>query len=102
MSANAIESPAGIRTLPNFIDGCWVPAAGDEYLEDRDPATGEILARVPLSNAADVHEAVSAARRAAREWRATSPLVRARAVMALRAVLDQHRDELAELVTQDM
>jgi malonate-semialdehyde dehydrogenase (acetylating)/methylmalonate-semialdehyde dehydrogenase len=57
---------------------------------------------VPLSTAGDVDDAVRAAREAQATWRATSPLVRARAVMALRAVLAEHRDELAELVSRDM
>jgi malonate-semialdehyde dehydrogenase (acetylating)/methylmalonate-semialdehyde dehydrogenase len=90
------------RALPNFIDGAWVPSAATDHLDDRDPATGELLARVPLSAREDVDAAVVAARAAAARWRAVSPLHRARAVMALRSVLDAHRDELAALVTQDM
>src|SRR4051812_32902904 len=98
MTATATET----RTLANHIDGRWTPSAATEVLEDRDPATGDLLARVPLSTIADVDAAITAARIAQRQWRATSPLVRARAVMQLRAVLDAHRDELAELVTRDM
>jgi malonate-semialdehyde dehydrogenase (acetylating)/methylmalonate-semialdehyde dehydrogenase len=98
MTATATE----VRTLANHVDGRWTPSAASKVLEDRDPATGELLARVPLSTAGDVDAAVVAARAAQRQWRATSPLVRARAVMQLRAVLDAHRDELAELVTRDM
>ncbi|MBX5440742.1 MAG: CoA-acylating methylmalonate-semialdehyde dehydrogenase [Solirubrobacteraceae bacterium] len=92
----------GVRTLQNFIDGAWRDASGAEVLEDRNPATGELLAQVPLSTAADVDAAVAAARRAQAAWRETSPLVRTRAIFALRDALVEHRDELAELVTRDM
>jgi malonate-semialdehyde dehydrogenase (acetylating)/methylmalonate-semialdehyde dehydrogenase len=94
--------PTEVRTLANHIGGAWAPAAGPDVLEDHDPATGELLARVPLSTAEDVDAAVRAARAAFPAWRRTSPMARARAVMALRDVLDEHRDELAELVARDM
>jgi malonate-semialdehyde dehydrogenase (acetylating)/methylmalonate-semialdehyde dehydrogenase len=102
MTSTAVPTSARVRVLANHIGGAWTPSAGTETLEDRDPATGDLLARVPLSTAADVDAAVTAARAAAAGWRRVSPLQRARAVMALRTVLDAHRDELAELVTRDM
>jgi len=102
MTSTAVPTSADVRTLANHIGGAWAPAAGAGVLEDRDPATGELLAQVPLSTAADVDAAVRAARAALPGWRRTSPLVRARAVMALRDVLNEHRAELAELVARDM
>jgi malonate-semialdehyde dehydrogenase (acetylating)/methylmalonate-semialdehyde dehydrogenase len=102
MSATTTDSTTGVRTLANHIDGAWAPSSTADTLLDRDPATGEALARVPLSGAGDVDDAVRAARRAQAAWRAVSPLARARAVMALRAALDEHADELAELVSRDM
>jgi malonate-semialdehyde dehydrogenase (acetylating)/methylmalonate-semialdehyde dehydrogenase len=102
MTSTAVPTSSQVRVLANHIGGAWSPSSATETLDDRDPATGELLARVPLSTAADVDAAVTAARAAAKTWRRTSPVVRARAVMALRAVLDEHRGELAELVTRDM
>ncbi|HEX8206380.1 MAG TPA: CoA-acylating methylmalonate-semialdehyde dehydrogenase [Solirubrobacteraceae bacterium] len=92
----------GLRTLANRIGGEWRAASGGETLLSRNPATGEPLANVPLSTAADVDAAVRAARAALPGWRATSPVVRARAVMDLRTRLVAHRDELARIVTADM
>ena len=89
--------------LGNYVGGEFVEVdPSRERLDDRNPATGELLASVPLSGAAEVEAAVAAARAALPGWRATSPLVRARAVMRLREVLDAHRDELARIVTTDM
>jgi malonate-semialdehyde dehydrogenase (acetylating) / methylmalonate-semialdehyde dehydrogenase len=102
VTTTAAPSPTDVQTLANHIAGAWTPSSATEHLDDHDPATGELLARVPLSTTDDVDAAVTAARAAARQWRGVSPIQRARAVMALRAVLDAHRDELAALVTRDM
>jgi malonate-semialdehyde dehydrogenase (acetylating) / methylmalonate-semialdehyde dehydrogenase len=90
------------RTLQNFVGGSFVDAATDATLEDRDPATGELAARIPLSGATDVDAAVRAARQAQPGWREVPPQERARHVLALRDVLVRHRDELGALVTADM
>ena len=91
-----------VQTLPNFVGGEFRQAAVDSTLEDRDPATGELAAYVPLSGEADVDQAVRAAREAQPGLAGTPVPQRARAVMALREALDAHRDELAALVTADM
>ena len=98
----ATVTSRGVRVLSNYIAGGWRPAASAEAIDDRDPATGELLARIPLSTAEDVDVAVSAARQAQVQWREVSPQERARAIMRLRDALDSHRAELAELVGRDM
>ncbi len=98
----AVPSRTEVAALQNFVDGSWVAAQAPETLADHNPATGELLAHVPLSGAADVDAAVLAARRAHGAWREVSPQNRARALFRLREVLVEHRDELARLVTTDM
>ena len=66
------------------------------------PATGEVLARVPLSGRADLDAAVDAARAALPEWRAVSVIQRARLMFALREGLDARSEELARSVTTEM
>ena len=97
-----MATAAQARTLQNFIGGSFADATADSTLEDRDPATGELAARIPLSGAADVDAAVAAARRAQPAWREVPPQERARHVLALRDALVRNRDELAALVTADM
>jgi malonate-semialdehyde dehydrogenase (acetylating)/methylmalonate-semialdehyde dehydrogenase len=97
-----MATAAEARTLQNYIAGRWRDAEVSEALEDRDPATGELAARVPLSGAADVDEAVRAAREAQPAWREVPPQERARAVLALRDTLVSHRQEVTALVTADM
>jgi malonate-semialdehyde dehydrogenase (acetylating) / methylmalonate-semialdehyde dehydrogenase len=90
------------RTLSNYIGGEWRGASSSEAIEDRDPATAELAAMVPLSGEADVDAAVHAAREAQPGWRAVPPQRRARALMRLREELWARREELARLVTDDM
>ena len=73
------------RLLDNYIGGEWTPAqAATGELDVINPATGEVLARVPLSGAADLDAAVRAARAALPEWRAVSTIARARKLFELR------------------
>ena len=58
------------ETLKNHIGGAWVESAATETIDDIDPATGRILARVPLSTTADVDAAARAARAAQPDWAA--------------------------------
>jgi malonate-semialdehyde dehydrogenase (acetylating)/methylmalonate-semialdehyde dehydrogenase len=97
-----MATAAEARTLQNYIAGQWRDAAAGETLDDRDPATGELTARVPLSGRGDVDEAVAAARAAQPAWREVAPQERARAVLALRDALVRHRQEVTALVTADM
>ncbi|MBS1892887.1 MAG: CoA-acylating methylmalonate-semialdehyde dehydrogenase [Actinobacteria bacterium] len=104
----ALSDPeAGARTeaprvLRNYVGGAWVEAGAGETLETRSPASGAVLAEVPLSGKADIAAATAAAREAFPAWRSTPPQQRARALFALRELVVAHQQELAELVTLDM
>ncbi len=87
--------------LRNFIGGKWVGSTASEWLDDTNPATGERIARVPLSPKEDVDAAVQAAKGAWEEWRETPPISRARYFFALRDLMEQHFEELARIVSQD-
>jgi malonate-semialdehyde dehydrogenase (acetylating)/methylmalonate-semialdehyde dehydrogenase len=90
------------RLLDNYVAGRWTPATGDDALDVTNPATGETIARVPLSASADLDAAVSAARAALPEWRAVSAIARAQKLFELREGLVARRDELARSVTTEM
>jgi malonate-semialdehyde dehydrogenase (acetylating) / methylmalonate-semialdehyde dehydrogenase len=90
------------RLLDNYVAGRWTPATGDDALDVTNPATGETIARVPLSASADLDAAVSAARAALPEWRAVSTIARARKLFELREGLVARSDELARSVTTEM
>jgi betaine-aldehyde dehydrogenase len=88
---------ATVQTLQNFIDGELVEAEGAGSEAVLNPATGEELARAPISSAADVDRAVAAARRAFVGWSRTTPAQRAEVLLAIADVVDQHAEEIARL-----
>jgi malonate-semialdehyde dehydrogenase (acetylating) / methylmalonate-semialdehyde dehydrogenase len=98
----ATQEVTNVRLLDNYVGGAWTPATSEETLPVTNPATGETLARVPLSSAADLDAAVAAARAALPDWRAVSVIERARKLFALRQALDARREDLARSVTTEM
>ena len=91
------------RLLDNYIAGEWVPArAATDELDVVNPASGETLARVPLSGRADLDAAVAAARAALPAWRAVSVIARARKLFELRERLVARQEDLARSVTIEM
>ncbi len=89
---------ADAAVLENYVDGSWIRAEARETLDVPDPSTGALLARVPLSGAADVDRAVRAATKAFPAWRETPVADRARRMLALRELLERHLDELARSI----
>jgi len=96
------QTSAATRLLRNYVHGQWQEVAGAETLEVRNPATGQILARVPLSTAADVGRAAAAARAAFPGWRATPVLERARYLFKFRNLLEEHLEELAVILVDEV
>jgi malonate-semialdehyde dehydrogenase (acetylating)/methylmalonate-semialdehyde dehydrogenase len=91
------------RLLDNYIAGAWTaPSAATGELDVINPASAEVLARVPLSGAADLDAAVTAARAALPEWRAVSTIARARKLFELRERLLARHEDLARSVTAEM
>ncbi|MDQ3893491.1 MAG: aldehyde dehydrogenase family protein, partial [Actinomycetota bacterium] len=91
---------ATVRTLDNFIGGCWVASRGERTISDVNPAQpSDVLASVPLSTAEDADDAIAAAHAAFSDWRATSPVRRGQIVARAARVLEERAEELARLVT---
>ncbi|MBA2513999.1 MAG: gamma-aminobutyraldehyde dehydrogenase [Solirubrobacterales bacterium] len=86
-----------LQTYDNFVNGEWVAPADGATEAVVNPATGEDLARAPLSSAADVAAAVHAARAAFPGWSTTTPGERAHAILKFADALEARGDEFAEL-----
>src|SRR6201997_10470 len=87
--------------LPNFINGEWVDSAASEWLDVPNPATGEVLARVPLAGADEVNRAVEAAAAAFPAWRRTPPEDRIQPLFKMKTLLEEHIDDLSRTITQE-
>ncbi|MGZ8766430.1 MAG: gamma-aminobutyraldehyde dehydrogenase [Acidimicrobiia bacterium] len=86
----------------NFIGGTFVAARSGRTDPVIDPATGETIAEVPSSDAADVDAAESAAEEAFREWSQTTPQERATMLIAFADALEEHGDELAAVESRNV
>lgn len=87
--------------LANYVNGSFVKSVATETLPVRDPATTEMLTRVPLSAKAEVDAAVQAAAVAFRDWRRTPAGERIQPLFKLKALVEQHRDRLATTITRE-
>src|SRR5271154_5572639 len=101
ISPHQAEKTAAPRVLANYVGGRWVPAQESGLLDVANPASGEILARVPLSGVADVEAAVAAAHAALPDWRARSVGERTEFIYALRQKFRERIDELAASITRE-
>lgn len=90
-----------VKRIDNYIDGKWVPSDSSQLLDVVNPATGALLAQVPLSAQDEVGKAIKAARDAFLGWRETPPLARARSFFKLRDLMEERSEELARVIVQE-
>lgn len=81
--------------IRNYIDGKQLAAASGAWLDDHEPATGKVYARIPDSDGRDVEAAVAAAARAYPAWSATSAEERGRWLLKLAALVERDLEKLA-------
>jgi betaine-aldehyde dehydrogenase len=89
------------RTLRNFINGEYVDAKGDGSFAVVDPATEQTYATSPVSGAADVDAAYSAAAAAFEEWGESTPSERQLALFRIADAMEKRADEFADLESLD-
>jgi malonate-semialdehyde dehydrogenase (acetylating)/methylmalonate-semialdehyde dehydrogenase len=85
----------------NYINGSWVKPSATEYLDVINPATGQVIAKTPLSGKADVDAAARAAGEAFPAWRRVPVNDRVQYLFKLRNLLREHMDEIAKLITDE-
>ncbi len=86
-------------TILNYIDNVWQESVTSNLLDVTNPATGEVLSRVPLSPSEEVNAAASAATTAFEEWRRTPPLERIQYLFKLKNLLEENIDDIAKTIT---
>jgi malonate-semialdehyde dehydrogenase (acetylating)/methylmalonate-semialdehyde dehydrogenase len=86
--------------LRNYIDGEWVDSKGEPN-DVTNPATGKLIAQVPVSTEDELEKAVNAAKGAFYDWRRTPPLARARCFFRLKELLEENFEELSRIQTME-
>ncbi|WP_174874470.1 CoA-acylating methylmalonate-semialdehyde dehydrogenase [Vogesella oryzae] len=90
-----------LPTVKLLINGEFVESRTEQWREVINPATQQVLARVPMATAEEVNAAVSAARTAFASWKKTPIGTRARIFLKLQQLIREHMKELAAILTAE-
>jgi alpha-ketoglutaric semialdehyde dehydrogenase len=88
--------------IQNYINGKWVPGRKKLIFYTINPANEEVLAHIHAADVTDVDLAVESATRAFQAWRLTPAPLRGELLFKVGDLLKQKKEELAQLLTQDM
>src|SRR5687768_12911075 len=97
----ATITSSSVESVPIFSGGKWAELKSKRHGEVYNPSTGQVIARVPLCSAEQTAEVVEAAAAAIPAWSETPVVERARFMFRFRALMEQHFEELAALVTRE-
>lgn len=90
-----------MEKLQNFINGTYVPPKNGQYIDNYEPATGQVYALIPDSEEADVLEAVDAAEKAFPIWSNMSIEDRSKILVRLSEGIERHMDEFVQAESRD-
>ena len=90
-----------MKQLKYFAGGKWLDSETKKYMDVFNPSTGEVIAQAPCCTKSEVESAIKAAAAAFPAWSATPVMKRVQVLYKLRDLLDQHFDELTELVCME-
>ncbi|KAL4108397.1 hypothetical protein PRIC1_000113 [Phytophthora ramorum] len=91
---STLQRPGLVKTQ-GFIDGKWIEAHGNDHFVVVDPATEQEVARVVSMGEEDTRDAIAAASTAQRQWKKTTPPVRAKLLKAWAAAIAANSEDLA-------
>jgi betaine-aldehyde dehydrogenase len=90
-----------MRRLENFVGGEYVAPKSGKYVELINPSTGQPFAEMPVSNEADVDNAVNVAARAFTSWKRTTPSQRSLALLRIADAIEARADELVAIEAEN-
>ena len=92
-----------MNVLKNYINGQWIDSSCNETIDVVNPATAEVLAKVPFGNATaiDINTAVDIAHNAYMEWKSVPVLKRIQPLFKLKHLFEENKDELAATITKE-
>src|SRR5690606_16930341 len=94
-------SQSQVHRVPLLIDGEFVQSRSEEWRDVINPATQEVIAKVPFATSAEVDAAVAAAKEAFKTWRKTPIGTRARIFLKYQQLIREHMKELAAILTSE-
>ncbi len=98
---SASETPVSVPSVPLLIDGAFVQSRTTQWRDVVNPATQQVLARVPFATAEEVDAAVASAKEAFKTWRKTPIGTRARIFLKYQQLIRENMKELAAILTSE-
>ena len=95
------EHTDGVPHVKLFIDGQWVTSQTNDWIDITNPATQEVIARVPMATQSELDQAVAAAQKAFKTWRKVPIGERARIFLKYQELIRKHQREIAEILTAE-
>ena len=89
------------QILKNYINGQWIESKGSVLLDVINPASGQLLARVPAGSKDDITQAAEKAHQAWQSWRNTPSTQRIQYLFKMKQVMEGNSDEIAEICTKE-
>ncbi|MDB5789480.1 CoA-acylating methylmalonate-semialdehyde dehydrogenase [Caballeronia mineralivorans] len=99
--ALAVQSNAGVRTAKLLIDGKFVDSTTKEWRDIVNPATQELVGRVPFATKEEVDAAVASAVKAFQTWRLTPLGTRMRIMLRFQDLVRQNMKRIAQTLTAE-
>ena len=96
-----LNHPSLLRQASAWLGGQWVGADAGATIAVRNPASGETIARVPLMGRAETERAIAFAATAQKQWRALSAKERSALLKKWFALIMQHQEDLAHILTAE-
>ena len=90
-----------MKTLQNFVNGKKVSASSDKLQDLINPSTGQVFAKAPVSNAADVDKAMKAAASAFEIWKESTPGERQKAINKIADAIEDRSEELIGIESEN-
>ena len=93
------EQIADVVNTPNFLDNEFVPSKTSQWIDLPDPATNNLVTRVPQSTDEELRAAVASAEKAFKTWKHTSIMARQQIMFKLTHLVRENMDRLAASIT---
>ena len=101
MNASLTPNETTVQKVKLLIDGEWVESQTTEWHDIINPATQQVLAKVPFATAQEVDAAISAAHRAFQTWKLTPIGARMRIMLKLQALIREHSKRIAVVLSAE-
>ncbi|WP_434560896.1 CoA-acylating methylmalonate-semialdehyde dehydrogenase [Pseudomonas sp. Z4-20] len=101
MNVSLTPSDTTLQTVKLLINGEWVESQSSEWHDIVNPATQQVLAKVPFATALEVDAAIAAAQQAFQKWKLTPIGARMRIMLKLQALIREHSKRIAAVLSAE-